>query len=78
EMPWRFGEYQKWLRVHTGGSRDVVWVLYPHEAGEKPEIVYDSSRRELTIRHGGGSDRIDFRDGIEVHVDGNSEQFLKG
>ncbi|MFP4260541.1 MAG: hypothetical protein ACLFS1_05620 [Opitutales bacterium] len=78
EMPWRFGEYQKWLHVHTGGSRDVVWVLYPHEPGEKPEIVYNSSRRELTVRHKGGSDRIDFSDGIDVHIDGNSEQFLKG
>ena len=74
DKPWRYGEYQKWLRVHTDGGQGIVWVLYPHASGESPQIRYDAEKRTLIVEHGGGTDSFVITDGVSAEIDGQSIQ----
>jgi hypothetical protein len=71
EKTWRYGEYQKWLRVHSAPGEDVVWVLIPKRpGGGAPDIRFDADSGVLTVKRPGGTDRFEFREDLRAEVDG--------
>jgi len=57
---WTEGEYQRWLRVHTHGGAELVWVLYPHDSGEEvPTIRRSQDGSGVEVRLGEHRETVD-------------------
>src|SRR6478609_689364 len=70
--------HEAWLRL-GGGREEVQWENRAHFFAAAAEamrrILIDRARRKLTMRHGGGLDRIDF-EGQELAAPAEDEQLL--
>lgn len=40
KMGWMYGEYQKWLRVHTEPGQAIAWALIPYVRGTEAPTVF--------------------------------------
>jgi len=80
EGPWRYGEYQKWLRVPVEGNSGTTWVLYPYKRGsEAPKIETIDGGNGVRISLGNEVDEImvSTEGGVQVKQNGKPTTLLK-
>ncbi|MEX2386730.1 MAG: hypothetical protein WD534_02545 [Phycisphaeraceae bacterium] len=59
DEPWRVGEYQKWVRLHTEPGTPMLWVLYPQPHGdEQPTFETLDDGRGVRVTVGDETEEI--------------------
>lgn len=60
---WTYGEYQKWLRIHTKPGTPVLWVLYNAPEGDPMPTFSSLPDGGVAIELGGQRDQISLSSG---------------